>query len=473
MTNIAGRNDPGTLQEDAVKAGRFGSGGGGGGRGGRGGDGGGGQAVLPFIQSSVSIGGGAPPREFRAASWFNLRDFGPVDVTGATSIVPTFRAAVQAVNAAGGGNIVLPQGILLFDSDPFAGLPFLAPCRFVGAGMQATVLRKGFNGTWFTFGVNFGYFLRWEHVTFDGRHDAGVTGIGFSYTGQAGGAGNDYHSYFRCRFLAIETHFSVGVDAAQELSFLDCEAYPSAAQQGTGEYPFFARTGDDTVATHRRFTHSAFLLGTVDIAGCLDIYMSSMAIKRLHMSPTTAEFYIASSVLGNSDAAHPVKGVGAIVGCRFAGDVVLDVSFSGVFVNFQTAGTFTDNTIGGAAIIFHHPLGAGYHVLGQRHAIRVAASFQQMIFTSACGNMPDADTTLTVGVNFPTPRFNNALAANRTITLSTTGARNGDRWHIVRAAGGAFTMDVGGLKTIPSATPAYVDVEYDGTAWRLTGYGVL
>lgn len=38
---------------------------------------------------------------------------------------------------------------------------------------------------------------------------------------------------------------------------------------------------------------------------------------------------------------------------------------------------------------------------------------------------------------------------------------------------GAFTLDVGGLKTIANSTAAFVDVEFDGTAWFLTGYGAL
>lgn len=431
-------------------------------------------AFNPF--SSVSIGGGAPPREFREASFFNLQDFGPIDKTGNTDTVAVFRAAALAVNAAGGGNLYLPAGTFRLDSDPFAGIAFVAPCRIVGAGMQATILKKGFNGAWFTFGINFGFFLRWEHLTFDGQHDAGRMGAGFVYTGQAGGAGNDYHSYFRCRFLAIESHFSIGQDAAYALSLLDCEAYPSAAQQGTGSYSFFAPTADDTGgnARHRRITHCLIPLGIVDISGMQDVYMATSGIKRLHTSATTSEYYIAACLLGNSDGAHPVSGAGTITACRFAGDVVLDASFVGAFVgNFQSAGTFTDNTVAGNATIFHHPLGSSLHVLGQRQSIRINSSFQSTIIVGAAGNVGDADVTLTAGSNFPTIRYATTLTANRTVTLSTTGARNGDKFRVSRTGLGAFTLDVGGLKTIPSATAAFVDVEYDGTAWRLTGYGTL
>lgn len=85
----------------------------------------------------------------------------------------------------------------------------------------------------------------------------------------------------------------------------------------------------------------------------------------------------------------------------------------------------------------------------------------------------DANVTLTVGVSAPIQRYATTLTGNRTVTLSTTNAKNGDQFRIVRTGLGAFTLDVGGLKTIASATAAFVDVGYDGSAWRLIGYGAL
>lgn len=85
----------------------------------------------------------------------------------------------------------------------------------------------------------------------------------------------------------------------------------------------------------------------------------------------------------------------------------------------------------------------------------------------------DTSQTLTAGVDETTQRWATTLTANRTVTLSTTGAINGDRFRVVRTGLGAFTLDVGGLKTIPSATAGWVDVDFNGTAWVLTGYGTL
>lgn len=84
----------------------------------------------------------------------------------------------------------------------------------------------------------------------------------------------------------------------------------------------------------------------------------------------------------------------------------------------------------------------------------------------------DASVTLAI-TDAPIQRFAATLTANRTVTLPTTGNFNGAHFRVVRTGLGAFTLDVGGLKTIPSATAAYVEVTHDGTAYRLTGYGTL
>lgn len=82
----------------------------------------------------------------------------------------------------------------------------------------------------------------------------------------------------------------------------------------------------------------------------------------------------------------------------------------------------------------------------------------------------DTSVTLAVDTDVPTQIFATALSVNRTITLSTSSAKNGDEFRIVRQGLGAGTLDVGGLKTIPAATAATVLVVFNGTSWRLAGY---
>jgi hypothetical protein len=73
-----------------------------------------------------------------------------------------------------------------------------------------------------------------------------------------------------------------------------------------------------------------------------------------------------------------------------------------------------------------------------------------------------------------TIHYATALTANRTVSIpATTTLVAGWRRRVVRRGLGAFTLDVAGVKTIPASTAAFVDIEYDGTAIKLVGYGPL
>jgi hypothetical protein len=85
----------------------------------------------------------------------------------------------------------------------------------------------------------------------------------------------------------------------------------------------------------------------------------------------------------------------------------------------------------------------------------------------------DSSQTLTVGIDAHTQRWATRLTGNRTITLSKVGASNGDGFRIVRTGLGGFTLDVGGLKTLPANTAGWVEVQFDGRAWVLVGHGEL
>jgi len=86
----------------------------------------------------------------------------------------------------------------------------------------------------------------------------------------------------------------------------------------------------------------------------------------------------------------------------------------------------------------------------------------------------DANATFDRNSIYRTLRYNTALTANRTITLSTTNMQNGEKLRVVRtsAATGAFNLDVGGLKTLTAASQ-WCDVEFNGTAWILVANGTL
>ena len=85
----------------------------------------------------------------------------------------------------------------------------------------------------------------------------------------------------------------------------------------------------------------------------------------------------------------------------------------------------------------------------------------------------DGNLTLTAGVDNVAQRAAGTLTANRTWSLSTTGARPGSRFRVARTGGGAFTLSIGGLKSL--AINQWCEVEYDKAtgSWVLSGFGSL
>lgn len=92
----------------------------------------------------------------------------------------------------------------------------------------------------------------------------------------------------------------------------------------------------------------------------------------------------------------------------------------------------------------------------------------------------DASVTLR-GPAVPIQRFDTALTANRTVTLTlidSSGQSYGKWFRIVRTGLGAFTLTVQDsnavvLKAIPAGTAAAVECYFNGTAWKLVSYELL
>lgn len=83
----------------------------------------------------------------------------------------------------------------------------------------------------------------------------------------------------------------------------------------------------------------------------------------------------------------------------------------------------------------------------------------------------NADATLVVYTTLPTVLHTGVLTANRTLTLSTTGAYVGARFKVTRLGSGAFNLSVGGLVNL--LQNQWAEVLYDGTSWLLIGAGSL
>lgn len=85
----------------------------------------------------------------------------------------------------------------------------------------------------------------------------------------------------------------------------------------------------------------------------------------------------------------------------------------------------------------------------------------------------DADYTVTAATPYIIP-YDSALGANRTVSFTTNNMMLGQMFKVARtSASGAFTLDVGGLDVIPASTAGWVEVQYIGSAMRLTASGVF
>lgn len=94
------------------------------------------------------------------------------------------------------------------------------------------------------------------------------------------------------------------------------------------------------------------------------------------------------------------------------------------------------------------------------------------------GLSANGNPTITAGTDSETLIYSTALTGNRTISCSNTGAWKGAKFRITRTDTAAQTLDINDgsaalLKQIGSGVAAYVDVIFDGTAWKLTAYGAL
>jgi hypothetical protein len=169
-----------------------------------------------------------------------------------------------------------------------------------------------------------------------------------------------------------------------------------------------------------------------------------------YLVETTSTGAVSSPFQGFYLARNDYEGSGALAGYVYASSGAHD--HSSVFdLSSIDVGLLTSFNISGGATI-----------RGVEHWNRVSA------------NVGDTSPALETRSSSRIVRFGSALTANREVTLPAAGMIHGDTFRIVRTGLGAFTLDVGpGLKTIPSATAAWVDVTYDGSAWVLTGYGTL
>ena len=110
------------------------------------------------------------------------------------------------------------------------------------------------------------------------------------------------------------------------------------------------------------------------------------------------------------------------------------------------------------------------HIFGDGTATTFGLQRSSRLWTSS--DRGDNSVTLVPGTDAGTQRFDTALTANRTVTLSTSGVGNGDEFVVTRTGGGPFALNVGGLVTFSANQTGTVRVRYIangsyGGAWTL------
>lgn len=94
-------------------------------------------------------------------------------------------------------------------------------------------------------------------------------------------------------------------------------------------------------------------------------------------------------------------------------------------------------------------------------------------------DLTDASATITVAQGRTRVLLASTLTANRSLTLSTTGAEDGDEIYVVRNDATAFTLTLinggagaGNVAVMPVSSRAWCLARFDGTNWIHLGSGI-
>lgn len=152
---------------------------------------------------------------------------------------------------------------------------------------------------------------------------------------------------------------------------------------------------------------------------------------------------------------------------------VADPTFGDMFISNNTTG------IAGSAVtgLAYRTVTYSGNGTDTNITLNTVAGFKGSLVRQSVASIGNADVALTVGTSAVTQVCATSLTANRTVTLPTTGVRNGDKFRIARtaASGGAFNLAVtaiGGLGTVNLATSQWLEVEYV-SGWQMTAKGSL
>lgn len=170
-----------------------------------------------------------------------------------------------------------------------------------------------------------------------------------------------------------------------------------------------------------------------------------------------------------------VNGIRRHSGIDFTETDTTHVTFiSGSFVDGDRVDFYIGNPIGTLTAAAANLVGTSDS--GDFYVSTEVEGTLQEIAQAISADNGDSDATLSNNSSARIQRWNTALTANRTATLSTNNAKEGATFIVVRASGatGNFTLSVGSLATL-RAPGEWCRVTYDigTTAWVLVEYGIL
>lgn len=388
----------------------------------------------------------------------NILDFGAVG-DGVTDDKASIQAAI---NAAGGltnsNTVIFPEGNYLLGSS----LAITSAHNGLTLQLGNCSITKGFSGTLCSIS---------ECVDFSLMGKGVIDGNQSSYTGKGFVLENASHySHFasNIKFLNFpDTVIEFGADSGFR------SIVTSTFRNDVSTPRVIHINGPDTTAMFRVFS-DINANGYIQLDGALDTTINSCFITKVVMDSACSITTITGTVLGNSGGAISLDGGACtVVGCRFSANITLEAGMSGCFVgNTQTSPGFTDNTVSGNVLIHHHIPASAFNTLQNS---KLSANRVGELTVNSLSGYGDVNLTWTPDLTASVVRFATALTANRTITLSTTGSRDGMTVRVVRTAGdtgGPWTLAVGSTGLSLSANE-WGEVMYNGSYWEKTAYGAF
>lgn len=432
---------------------------------------------VPLAADFSSVDGSPLVQHRPTGQWFGLGygdtvyPVSDLDVKGAgakgdgsTDDYARIAAAIAAAAATDEKKIVLPAGTFVITSS-LALTSSHNELKFHGAGNGLTKIKRGANVPIFT--LTNAQNIEFHGIHFDGDY-GNRTGKGITLSGTS-----HYPTFNRCYFEGFsDSAIEFGADAGFR-AYVSCCRF--IAGSGQTNYRAIHCTGTDTTAMFREFIGTSGN-GYIDLDATLDVDVLGGFVARVEIASTCSITKVIGVTWGNGGTAMSIDGANTqVIGCRFAGDVTLNAGMSGAFIaNVQTQGTFTDSSVAGNVLIHYHPLSATYEKVA-RHFLPINLSAGAEIALLQAGSVGDNNFTYTPDSTQTILRWANALTANRTLTLTTTGARNGMTVRVSRPGGdtgGPWTLTVGATGTTLT-TLQWCDVTYDGSTWVVTAKGAL